>query len=51
MFKFKITPDRHNAGQKLIYCLLPDPPHFSFPSTFKMCTNSGSGNLYLNPNK
>jgi hypothetical protein len=34
-FKFKITPDRHNAGQKLIYCLLPDPPHFSLPSTFK----------------
>jgi hypothetical protein len=34
-FKFKITPDRHNAGQKLIYCLLSDPPHFSLPSTFK----------------
>jgi hypothetical protein len=28
-FKFKIIPDRHNAGQKLINCLLPDPPHFS----------------------
>jgi hypothetical protein len=26
-FKFKITPD--NAGQKLNYCLLPAPPHFS----------------------
>ncbi len=35
MFKFKITPDRHNAGQMLIYCLLPNPPHFSLPSTFK----------------
>jgi hypothetical protein len=34
-FTFKITLDRHNATQKLIYCLLPDPPHFSLPSTFK----------------
>ena len=34
MFKFKITPHRHNAGQKLNYCLLPDPPLFSLPSTF-----------------
>ncbi len=32
-FKFKITFDRHNARQKLTYCLLPDPPHFSLPST------------------
>jgi hypothetical protein len=31
----KITPDRHNAGQKLNHCLLPAPPHFSLPSTFK----------------
>jgi hypothetical protein len=37
-FKFKITPDRHNAGQKLKYCVHPDPPHFSLPSTFKQST-------------
>jgi hypothetical protein len=37
-FKFKITPDRHNAGQKLIYCLLPSP-HFSLPTTFKRLQN------------
>ncbi len=36
MFKFKITPDRHNAIQNLNYCLLPDPPLFSLPSTFKL---------------
>ena len=35
MFKLKITPDHHNAGPKLIYCLLPEPAHFSLPSTFK----------------
>jgi hypothetical protein len=29
------TLDRHNARQKLNYCLLPDPPNFSLPSTFK----------------
>ena len=34
-FKFKITPDRHNAIQNLNYCLLPDPPLSSLPSTFK----------------
>ncbi len=34
MFKFKITLDRHNARQKLTYCLLPDPQPFSLPSTF-----------------
>ncbi len=34
-FKFKLTLDRHNARLKLIYCLLPDPPRFSLPSTFK----------------
>ncbi len=33
--KFKLTLDRHNARLKLIYCLLPDPPSFSLPSTFK----------------
>ncbi len=27
--------DRHNARQKLSYCVLPHPPHFSLPSTFK----------------
>ncbi len=35
MFKFKITPDRHNAIQNLNYYDLPDPRHFSLPSTFK----------------
>ena len=35
MFKFKITPDRHNAVQKLNYCVLPHPAHFWLPSTFK----------------
>jgi hypothetical protein len=35
-FKFKITLDLHHASRKLIYCLLPDPPYFSLPSTFKV---------------
>jgi hypothetical protein len=39
MFKFKITIDSHNAGQKLIYCLFPDPPHFSLPSTLKISSH------------
>ncbi len=30
--QFSNNPDRHNARQKLPYCLLPDPPHFSLPS-------------------
>jgi hypothetical protein len=34
--QIKITPDRHNAIQNLNYCLLPDPPLFSLPSTFKV---------------
>jgi hypothetical protein len=33
-FKLQITLDRHNARQKLNYCLLPDPPLFSLLSTF-----------------
>jgi hypothetical protein len=33
--KFKITPDRHNAIQSLNYYVLPNPPLFSLPSTFK----------------
>jgi hypothetical protein len=36
MFKFKITLDRHNARQNLNYYVLPDPPLFSLPSTFKL---------------
>jgi hypothetical protein len=40
MFKFKITPDRHNAIQKLNYSVLPHPPDFSFPSTFKALSSS-----------
>jgi hypothetical protein len=32
--KFKITLDCHNTRQKLIYCLIPDPPNFLLPSTF-----------------
>jgi hypothetical protein len=43
-FKFKITLDRHNARLKLIYCFLPDPLHFSLPSTFeKIGFETGSG--------
>jgi hypothetical protein len=34
----QITLDRHNARQKLNYCILPDPPNFSLPSTFKGAT-------------
>jgi hypothetical protein len=34
MFKFKITPDRHNGRQNLNYCILPHTAHFSLPSTF-----------------
>jgi hypothetical protein len=30
-FKFKITLDRK---QNLNYCIIPDPRHFSLPSTF-----------------
>jgi hypothetical protein len=36
MFKFKITPDRHNAGLKFNGCLPFDLPNFSLPSTFKV---------------
>ncbi len=35
-FKFKITPDRHNAIQNLNYYDLTDPRHFSLPSTFNL---------------
>jgi hypothetical protein len=35
-FQFKITPDRHNAIQKLNCCVLPHPAHFSLQSTFKV---------------
>ena len=35
-FKFKITLDRHNAIQNLNYYVLPGPPLFSLPSTFKV---------------
>jgi hypothetical protein len=35
MFKLQITLDRHDAGQMLNFCFLPDPPLFSLPSTFK----------------
>ncbi len=35
MFKLLITLDHHNPRQKLNYCLLPDPPLFSLPPTFK----------------
>ncbi len=41
-FKFKLTLDRRNAGLKLIYCLLPDPPRFSLPSTFNTYRFFGS---------
>jgi hypothetical protein len=35
MFKLQITLNRHNARQRLNYYFLPDPSHFSLPSTFK----------------
>jgi hypothetical protein len=38
MFKLQITLDRHDARQKLNYYLLPDPPNFSLPSTFKVAS-------------
>jgi hypothetical protein len=31
----QITLDRRNARQNLNICVLPHPPHFSLPSTFK----------------
>ncbi len=31
----QINLDRHNARQNLTYYVLPHPPHFSLPSTFK----------------
>ncbi len=50
MFKFKMTPDRHNAIQNLNYYLRPDPPLFSLPSTFKemLAGGGGGGGLELN---
>ncbi len=35
MFKFKINLDRHGPGPLSNIWLLPDPPFFSFPPTFK----------------
>jgi hypothetical protein len=35
-FKLEITLHRDNVRLKLINCLLPDPTHFSLPSTFKV---------------
>ncbi len=34
-FKWQITLDRHNASRNLNKSVLPDPPHFLLPSTFK----------------
>jgi hypothetical protein len=34
-FKSQITLDGHNARLRLNYYFLPDPSHFSLPSTFK----------------
>jgi hypothetical protein len=39
MFKFKITLDSHNAGQKLSYCVHLDTPLFLLLSTFKCILN------------
>jgi hypothetical protein len=36
MFKFNITLDRHNAGQKFNCCLRFDLPNLSLPSTFNL---------------
>jgi hypothetical protein len=38
-FKSQITLDRHIARPRLNYYVLPDPPHFSLPSTFKDVSN------------
>jgi hypothetical protein len=29
-FKLEMALDRHNARQKLTYCVLPDPPFFCY---------------------
>jgi hypothetical protein len=36
MFKLQITLDHHNLRLNLNDDLLPDPPQFSLPSTFKV---------------
>ena len=36
IFKLKKTLDRHSPRLKLNYSLLPNPPHFSLLSTFKL---------------
>ncbi len=41
-----ITPHRHNAIQNLSYCLLPEPPLFSLPSTYKDPPDFCIGRLY-----
>jgi hypothetical protein len=38
-FKSQITLDRHNARPRLNYYFLPDPSHFSLPSTFNIHQN------------
>jgi hypothetical protein len=49
MFKLQITLDRHNARQKLNYCLLSDPPLFSLPSTFKVYASKLGKNCEKHP--
>jgi hypothetical protein len=39
MFKFKITPDRHNAIQNLNNYVLPDPPLFCYHLPFMKWTD------------
>ncbi len=50
MFKFKITLDRHNLELNLNDDLLPDPPLFSLPSTFKKVTTSVCIFIVTTPN-
>ncbi len=47
-FKFKITPDRHNAIQNLNNYDLPDPRHFSLPSTFKQASTIARDRYLMN---
>ncbi len=50
-FKFKMTLDRHNARPNQNYCVLPGPPHFSLPSTFKPKWHSLRLLLFQGPKK
>jgi hypothetical protein len=48
-FKFKITLNRHNARHNINYCILPEPTHFSLPSTINasLCWLKNVVGMYL----